>query len=92
MKLFPAQTLNEDHNDDLMILVGRENSHRYDVIPWWYFSLGWDFRIIVHSVKGLLVNVEASKNAWGLSFENVFILIQEITVDMVAEKWCKPFD
>ena len=28
MKLFPAQTLNEDHNDDLTILVGRENSHR----------------------------------------------------------------
>ena len=45
-----------------------------------------------HSVKGLLVNVEASKNAWGLSFENVFIFIQEITVDMVAEKWCNPFD
>ena len=34
MKLFPAQILNEDHNDDLMILVGRENSHRCDVIPW----------------------------------------------------------
>ena len=43
--------------------------------------------MIVHPVKGLPDNVEASKNAQGLSIENVFNRIQRITVDRVVGQW-----
>ena len=56
-----------------------------------FFSLGWDFRIILHPVKGLSGNVEAPRNALRLSIEYVFILIEKIqsTKELVNDK---PFD
>ena len=38
--------------DDLHILISHENLHRCDVIPWWYFLVGWNFRMIVNPSKG----------------------------------------
>ena len=72
--------------------ISHENLHGWPVIPSWYFSLGWDFRIVAHPVKGLPDNVEASKNVLGLSTEYTFIDVQKVTVDTVFDGWWKPFN
>ena len=55
------------------------------------FFGGLEFQNDSEPIKGLPNNVEASKNAWGLSIEYVFILIQKIAVDRVADEWFKSF-
>lgn len=47
---------------------------------------------MANPIKGVPYNVEVSESAWGLSIGNVFILIQNITVDMLVGKLFKLFD
>lgn len=47
---------------------------------------------MTNPIKGVPYNVEVSESAWGLSIGNVFILIQNITVDMLVGKLFKLFD
>lgn len=47
---------------------------------------------MANPIKGVPYNVEVSESAWGLSIGNVFIPIQNITVDMLVGKLFKLFD
>lgn len=73
--------------DDAVYPVSDEYPHGWGVVPWSYPSHHWIKWGVLHPFKRSSSHVKTSKNHWGITVEQVFILSQEIAVDDVIVEW-----